>query len=155
MDTIDELYDEIRDNKDGWYLNFTADGTNPSQRNVTDSALVRSALFFNAFTPTPDACDAIGTNHLFVLDFTTGTAFPYNVIGIDTTVTPGKEMAMSNIETGPGLHSSVTIHTGSGSDKVTAVSQSSTGALTTEKAELPPSTTTTGRKSWREIWDYD
>jgi type IV pilus assembly protein PilY1 len=155
VDTYPELEDEINDNHDGWYRDFTADGTNPSQRNVTDSALVRSALFFNAFTPTPDACDAIGTNHLFVLNYTTGTAFPYNVIGIDTTVTPGKEMAITNIETGPGLHSSVTIHTGSGSDKVTAVSQSSTGALTTEKADLPPPTTTTGRKSWREIWDYD
>jgi type IV pilus assembly protein PilY1 len=164
VDTWQELADEIEASYDGWYRDFTYDGTNPSQRNTTASVLLRSTVLFTAFTPTPDACDAIGVSHLFAISSATGTANPYDTIGIDTTVTPGKELSLDNIELGLGLASSVTIHTGSKSG-TKAVSQSSTGEIFDNPVNGDGGGggggggggfgSAFGRQSWQEIWNYD
>jgi type IV pilus assembly protein PilY1 len=55
----------------GWYLDLTADGTNPSEFMVGNPKLVSGILFFNTYTPSSAICDN-GTSYLMALNYLTG-----------------------------------------------------------------------------------
>jgi type IV pilus assembly protein PilY1 len=146
----DNLYENfaayIRDNTNGWFVDFHADGTSPSARNVTQAVQVSSVLVFTDYTPFPDICEPEGDSSLYAMNFATGTAAPYGALGID----PVTGISFVKTDLGKGLSSAPTIHRGSKNDgRVTGITQQSTASVTGTPIYLPP--TEPGRQSWREI----
>ncbi len=148
MTTFSELEDAV-EASDGWQLDYTADGTNPSTRSVTAPVEFRGYLVFNDYTPDTDICEAEGESVLHVLYAKTGTAYPFSVIGTQDVAT--KKLVLSEMEPIAGLSSTPVIHQGTGNAAGTAsiISQDSGGGLSNVQANF--GTAVTGRSSWREI----
>ncbi|MDJ0956325.1 MAG: hypothetical protein QNI91_05700 [Arenicellales bacterium] len=145
-DTFDNLETHIRENTDGWYFDFDANGTDPSTRNVTEAVQVSSVLVFTDYTPFPDSCEPEGNSNLWALNYSTGTAAPFGALGTD----PVTDVAFVKTDLGKGLSSSPIIHRGSKTGgSVTGITQQSTASVTGTTINLPP--VPTGRQSWREI----
>lgn len=143
---FDVLEEYIRENTNGWFFNFEADGTDPSTRNVTEPVQVSSVLVFADYTPFPDICTPEGNSSLYALNYSTGTAAPFGALGID----PVTDIGFIKTDLGKGLSSSPIIHRGSKTGgTVTGITQQSTASVTGTTINLPP--IGSGRQSWREI----
>ncbi len=143
---FDNLETYIRENTNGWFFDFAANGTDPSGRNVTEAVQVSSVLVFTDYTPFPDICSPEGDSSLYALNYSTGTAAPYGALGAD----PVTDIAFIKTDLGKGLSSSPIIHRGSKTGgSVTGITQQSTASVTGTTINLPP--VQSGRQSWREV----
>lgn len=134
----------------GWYRNLATNGTNPSERVVSAQALLGGLLLTAAYTPGTSICTGLGSSVLYGQNYQTGTGDPSAFFGTDSS---GNVSVSSTL--GAGLPAPPSLHTGddtsaaSGSKKVTACTQTSTGAiLCKDVATLKP--VTSGEASWRE-----
>ncbi len=137
--------------KDGWYKHFTTDGSNPSERSISEIKNVQRLALFSLYTPPTDTCSSEGTSTLNSLCYDTGTACPPAALGT-TSVTEGgvvHEVVKGSVALGTGIASTPVIHYGSGSSNPTVVTQMSTGSLIRTQITLP--SPSNGRVSWREI----
>jgi len=135
----------------GWYRNLTTNGTNPSERVVSAQSLLGGLLLTAAYTPGTSICTGLGASVLYGQNYQTGTGDPNAFFGSSTS---NGAVAVSSV-LGAGLPAPPSLHTGddtsaaSGSKKVTACTQTSTGAiLCKDVATLKP--VTSGEASWRE-----
>ncbi|MDR6936461.1 PilC/PilY family type IV pilus protein [Luteibacter sp. 3190] len=137
----------------GWYRNLTKSGTNPSERVVSAQSLLGGLLLTATYIPGTSICTGLGTSNLFALNYKTGTADPGAFFGTDGSST--KPMSVPSVSLGQGLPAPPSLHAGDTSDdrnggkKVTACTQTSTGAIICrDVVTLDP--VTSGETSWRE-----
>ena len=142
----------------GWKRNYANQATpvdTPAGRSVNRATLLDGVIFGTEFTPSTDLCGSEGTSKLLGLFFKTGTTTPNGIFGQQpcpgVTCPVGVTESIPSVDLGSGLASTPSIHIGKQDvpGKVTAVTQSSTGAIDTTNA-----TTLGGIKngeiSWRE-----
>lgn len=163
LETFDEIEEEIdADNVAGWYLNLppiTGElGIAPSTRNTTNSVLFSSVLLTTVFQPSEDPCEGEGASRLYGLYYKTGTGYPDSpILETTTEVKEGEVVYLTDrfIDLGTGNASSPSITTGSGTDKITAYTQVSTGVTIQTEVEAI-SDTRAGRSSWvdKDLSDY-
>lgn len=136
----------------GWYRNLATNGNNPSERVVSAQSLLGGLLLTATYVPGTSICTGLGTSYLFGLNYKTGTADPGAFMG-----TGGASNTLANPSTalGQGLPAPPSLHAGdtssdrNGSKKVTACTQTSTGAIICKDVvTLDP--VTSGETSWRE-----
>jgi len=141
------LEKEIED-IDGWYYNM--DVVNTATRNMGNAVSVNKLLAYTLYTPTEDLCNNIGTTALRISCLTTGTACPFDVLGVDENDTYG-DRAIDEVHFVNGLVTDISIHyDGSGNPQVIGHGQH--GDIHRQAFQLPP--LFFGRQSWREIIDY-
>ncbi|MBI2801518.1 MAG: hypothetical protein HYX63_14770 [Gammaproteobacteria bacterium] len=142
----------------GWkrdYANQATPVDTPAGRSVNRATVIDSVVFGTEFTPSTDLCGAEGTSKLLGLFFKSGTTTPTGIFGQQpcpaNSCPTGVTESIPSVDLGAGLASTPSIHIGKQDvpGKVTAVTQSSTGAINTTNA-----TTLGGIKngeiSWRE-----
>ncbi|NIR32542.1 MAG: hypothetical protein GWN84_25195 [Gammaproteobacteria bacterium] len=154
-----ELVQEVEE-AGGWKYDYETNSADPSQRGIVDSALTGGILFNPAFTPGNDLCNSEGKSELLGFFFKTGTPLPSPTVfgsvcsdGSDSC--PDNELiSLPSVDLGSGLASSPSIHAGAGhgSQEVSVVEQTSTGAIVLEKATTA-SGVLSGEVSWREHSD--
>jgi len=147
-DDFNVLQAHIRDNTDGWYFDFEADGISGSTRNVKAATTVSNLLILTDYEPSDDICSPEGFSGLYVLDYTTGTAGIHGPLGQDG----GDPLAFNNtrVDLGKGLASEPSVHQGAKRPGVVSIiTQQTTAAITQNDATLAP--VTGGRESWREL----
>jgi type IV pilus assembly protein PilY1 len=136
----------------GWFRNLEQGGTNPAERVVSAQSLLGGLLLTATYVPGTSICTGLGTSNLFGLNYKTGTADPGGFMG-----TGGSDNTLANpsIALGQGLPAPPSLHAGdtgndrNGSKKVTACTQTSTGAIICKDVvTLDP--VTSGETSWRE-----
>lgn len=143
--------------KGGWYRNLYKQSSDPSGRNISASAKARSIVFFSEYKPAANVCQPEGTSLLYGVDYQTGTAVPFTVFGLDTSVTNNDgELSLVALDLGQGMASAPVIiennsgnRTGSSDSIVSILTQSSTGVLRVDLATV--GNYSTGRQSWSEI----
>lgn len=135
----------------GWYRNLQIDGQNPSERVVSAQALLGGLLLTTTYVPGTSICTGLGNAYLVANNYKTGTADPG--AAIFGTGTGGRINESQGL--GQGLPAPPSLHSGSagedrnGSKKITACTQTSTGAIVCKDvATLKP--VTSGETSWRE-----
>jgi Tfp pilus tip-associated adhesin PilY1 len=141
----------------GWYRDLPADGTTPSTRVINAAINLAPFVFYSDYTPGAAACEAEGSSRLSSLYVRTGTAYPFAVLGSnssDTVTTASGTLAslsLRDVSLGSGLASQPVEHRGTGLDpgQATIITQGSAADLDTTKIQLPPPSA--GRRSWREI----
>ena len=161
--TWNDLRDHI-ETTPGWYRDFDNPVTDPSTRNISHAlSLFNEFLVFTSVKPEVGSCDAAGESFLSVLHIQTGTAYPFDVIGLGSPNANGSQQALDTIDLGIGIHSAPVIHVGSGGTTIITQSSGSGGSsgasgggggasgggLSGNNANAPSNTGE--RKSWREI----
>lgn len=141
--------------KDGWKKSLPADGTDPSTRVLSTSALIGQVLFSSTYTPGTNLCDSLGNSDLYGVFFATGTALPPSVLGtIDLDNDPSTpDFVLDHIDIGSGIASSPSIHTGEGvgDSGVTVVTQTGVGAIDRQEAQVKGGVRS-GEMSWRQLY---
>lgn len=74
---------EMRTNQDGWYLSLNTNGTFPSERIITEAAVLGGIVLTPAFTPSDDICALGGKTEYVGLYYETGTGYTRQVFDID------------------------------------------------------------------------
>ncbi|SKB82805.1 PilC/PilY family type IV pilus protein [Luteibacter sp. 22Crub2.1] len=135
----------------GWYRNLSTAPSSPSERVVSAQALLGGLLLTSTYVPGTSICTGLGTANLFGLNYKTGTADPAAFFG----TTGGNQLASPSLPLGQGMPAPPSLHAGdttndrNGSKKVTACTQTSTGAIICKDVTtLNP--VTSGETSWRE-----
>jgi type IV pilus assembly protein PilY1 len=155
--TYSALKAAIPKHKGGWFRNLYKNSTEPTGRNISESAKSRSIIFFTEYKPNHDSCRPEGTSLLYGVDYQTGTAVPFTVFGVDSSVTNNSgELAETAVDLGQGMASAPKVienNSGSRTDSsdpiVSIITQSSTGVLQVDLATV--GTFATGRASWMQI----
>ena len=147
--TLQQAFDDPK--VAGWYRVLSSSANNPAERVVSAQSLLGGLLLTATYVPGTSICTGLGTANLFGLNYKTGTADPQAFFG----TTGGKQLANPSQSLGQGLPSSPSLHAGNisndpnGSKKVTACTQTSTGAIVCKDVvTLDP--VTSGETSWRE-----
>ncbi|MGE7138322.1 pilus assembly protein [Luteibacter sp. NPDC031894] len=135
----------------GWYRNLQVNGTNPSERVVSAQALLGGLLLTTTYVPGTSICTGLGNAYLVASNYKTGTADPG--AAVFGTGTGGRINDATGLGQGlpapPSLHAGSAGESNNGSKKVTACTQTSTGAIVCKDvATLKP--VTSGETSWRE-----
>jgi len=139
----DALTDEVGA-KEGWYIDLTTDGANPSERVIHKAAILGGIVFFTAFTPNSDICGFGGDGVLYAPNFETGTANEQEVIGTNNGT------ILRSTEIGFGLPSKIALHVGQEEGGATGYVQQSTGVV--RRLELNLGDAIRSRiTSWREM----
>jgi type IV pilus assembly protein PilY1 len=155
-----QLENAISAEKSGWFHNLTYDGADePSGRNINGSARFRSLIFYTEYVPSDNVCIPEGQSELHAVHYKTGTATPYDVLGVDATITKDTtgnnegELVLAGLELGKGLASAPTVivnNAGSSSNAAgTLAIQLGTGEL--KLVNFGEGGSKGGRESWREI----
>jgi type IV pilus assembly protein PilY1 len=153
-----QLENAISQEKSGWYRDLSHSGAgDPSGRNINGSARFRSLIFYTEYVPSNVACVPEGSSELHAVHYKTGTATPFDVLGLHDTITKNSnELVLSGLELGQGLASAPTIiinNSGSVSGASNAAGslavQLGTGEL--KIINFGEGGSKNGRESWREI----
>jgi Tfp pilus tip-associated adhesin PilY1 len=155
--TYSALKAAIPKHKGGWFRNLYKNSTEPTGRNISESAKARSIIFFTEYKPNSNSCQPEGSSLLYGVDYQTGTAVPFTVFGVDSSVTNNSgELAETAVDLGQGMASAPKVienNSGSRTDSsdpiVSIITQSSTGVLQVDLATV--GTFATGRASWMQI----
>jgi len=157
ISNYNQLKKAIAEHKQGWKIDFPANGSDPSTRNLNQAAIFGPILLFTSYTPSSNICEPEGDSRLFAVDYQTGTAFPHGALGFDASVTLTQvsggntevsDLSINNVSLGKGISSSPVIHNSKQGD-IKVFNQNSTGAISETKVTLPPESG--ARLSWREI----
>lgn len=81
---LQELETNIQDNDDGWYRALTTNGSDPSERIVSEPAVLGGMVFVPAFTPNTDICGFGGETTFYAVYFATGTGYTRQIFEIET-----------------------------------------------------------------------
>jgi type IV pilus assembly protein PilY1 len=130
----DLLVEAERDIYDGWYrslcpgsISATADNncstTGPSERSITEPAILSGIVLYPTFSPSSDPCGFGGDGRLWALYYKTGTAYWKWIFG-NSSQNPIEDA----LYLGSGLSSSFGIHIGK-QDGATVFTQMSTGTI--------------------------
>lgn len=65
----------VRQNKDGWYLSLKTSGSDPSERIITQSAILGGIVLTPTFTPSADICGMGGDTTFVGVYYETGTGY--------------------------------------------------------------------------------
>ena len=160
---LDTLENDIKNNYDGWYLNFSEAG----ERNLGQAAVFGDIVTFSTYAPNSDVCATEGESYLYGLYYKTGTAYCEGILkpgndtggigdkateGIDdkgTTEDTSDDTVLSKISVGRGYSTTPNIHTGKQQGSK-AFLQTSTGAIIgIEQAN--PGITKSGKVSWQDF----
>jgi len=151
VDTEEELAAYIRDTKSGWFRDLPTNGGAPSDRVFTNSSSARGLLFFTAFEPNDNLCEAsAGTSDVYGLSMITGTATGFGIFG-DQNSNGDSDVL---VDLGEGRASEVVLFLGQGlgNDLGRGIIQQDNGKLTNLPIRLGPvSSPQILRRSWREI----
>ncbi|MDL1960208.1 MAG: hypothetical protein LWX01_00640 [Deltaproteobacteria bacterium] len=145
--SVNTLANDIKNNWDGWYLNFSETG----ERNLGQAAVLGDIVTFSTFVPNNDLCAYEGRSYLYGLYYKTGTAYWEGVLKTDdsngTGIGPNNKV-ITKIDIGKGYSETPNIHTGREAGSKAFV-QTSTGAIIgIEQAN--PGITKSGKTSWQE-----
>ncbi|MBF0140592.1 MAG: hypothetical protein HQL74_09975 [Magnetococcales bacterium] len=140
----------------GWYRTLGYDGSNPSERVVTQMPLIGGTLVATSYTPNADLCQIEGTSNLYGLYYKTGTTHSSAILSSATlqgATSTTKTLSLTSTSLGRGLATSPDVHIGTGKSAgdVTVVVQQSTGAIGQADAKLVTKTERSGEISWREF----
>ncbi len=69
--SFNTLANDIKNNWDGWYLNFSETG----ERNLGQAGVLGDIVTFTTFVPNDDLCAHEGRSYLYALYYKTGTAY--------------------------------------------------------------------------------
>jgi type IV pilus assembly protein PilY1 len=153
LDTFDDLYDYMDDEK-GWvkHLSYLGTGT-PSERVLFSSVLYKTSLLITSYEPNIDQCVVEGFSKLHGLNFRTGTAEQHALLTQTNGVSAG------SISLGIGLASGINVITTTETELDTdgqrnpggaqVVAGTSTGGVPTK--DLYDAPTTGGRMSWEKL----
>ncbi len=158
INNFNQLEYAISNDKQGWYQRLTyTNASEASGRNINGAARFRSIIFFTEYVPSNAAdksCSPEGSSGLHAVHYKTGTATPYDVIGVDELTTKNEgELVLSGLDLGQGLASAPTIITNNSGTKDnsagTVAMQLGTGEL--KLINFGEGGTRGGRESWQEI----
>ena len=143
-----QLMEQYIDNyKKGWYIDFDANGTDPSGRVISRATYYRQLVLFSSFLPGADAvCNPLGDSYLYAVYGRTGTAYPDAGLPNQTCsvcITGNPEETPAYISIGKGQASDTILHRG------VAITKLGTGGTNQQAIKGIPEKT--GRQSWREI----
>jgi type IV pilus assembly protein PilY1 len=90
-----DFAEAVRKNEDGWYLPLLTSGTSPSERIITQSAILGGIVLTPTFTPSSDICGQGGNTTFVGVFYETGTGFirqlfDFVTIRTDDTTIPGE-----------------------------------------------------------------
>jgi type IV pilus assembly protein PilY1 len=74
-----DFVDKVRNEEDGWYLSLVTNGTSPSERIITQAALLGGTLLVPTFTPNNDICGENGDTTFVGVYYETGTGYTSQV----------------------------------------------------------------------------
>ncbi len=135
--------------KRGWYLDLTANGSDPSERVVYDPQILGTILNFVTVVPSTDVCAYGGDSWDFLLDPITGSSPDYAAFtGVPVITTASGPLFASRRKSTVGISptgTTITIGRGSGFD----YKGGSTGNI--EKFEVTLKAAAGARLSWREL----
>ncbi len=140
--------------KKGWKIEL-ATGS-PSERVVSRTTLFGEILFATPFTPSATLCEGEGSSKLFGVFYKTGT--PRAAIPTFGTISNATESLLDDqvirsVSLGQGLAAGVALHLDASSSiatsRLTAISQTSTAALTTTRATVGAGARS-GEIDWRD-----
>ena len=85
-DTMDfrKFVKEIREKKDGWYLPLKTSENNPSERIITQSAILGGIVLTPTFTPVSEICGMGGDTTFVGVFYETGTGYLRQLFDITT-----------------------------------------------------------------------
>ncbi|MFL0801626.1 MAG: hypothetical protein K6L80_14330 [Agarilytica sp.] len=148
VENFEKLITSIRDNRAGWTIDFVANGSDPSMRNISKGAVANNVLFFSSYQPSSSMCQPEGTSRLYGVDVRTGTAIPFEVFAPDDDPNSHEnDVVDAYITLGQGLASAPKVIRNS--DGVTVfTSKSTTEQINTD---VRIGVYKTGRQSWRQI----
>ncbi len=153
VNTFGGLEKKIEEEK-GWIRRLSPSVSSaPSERVVTDTALIAETLFATSYTPNTDLCLPEGTSALYGLYYKTGTGHPdAPAFGTSYNATQNLDEIIDKVDLGRGLAASPSLHSGSqnGNNDVTIFSQTSTGKIERTEAKTK-GYVRSGELSWREI----
>jgi len=136
--------------KQGWFLDFL----DAKERNLGQATLLGGILTFTTFVPNNEPCETGGSSWVYFLDYETGTAPQFSVIGTDpddrtsaNDKVADKEKVLKRKSLGNGLATSPGLHTGRQTDVKTLI-QSSSGAISSLQQKTF-GRTKSGMTSWR------
>jgi len=145
--SLNTLANDIKNNWDGWYLNFDETG----ERNLGQAGVLGDIVTFSTFVPNNDLCAYEGRSYLYALYYKTGTAYWEGVLMTDdnngTGIGPNNKV-VSKIDIGKGYSETPNIHTGREAGSKAFV-QTSTGAIISIE-QANPGITKSGKASWQE-----
>nr|WHW29621.1 hypothetical protein [uncultured bacterium] len=155
--TLTELRKVILTAKQGWYrdLPMPSVNTDPSSRVISDTAFLKTQIFFTSFQPDSEIRENIcigglGESELYALNLTTGTASDFAALGIEGSATAGT--AAASIDLGKGTAATPIVFTSEaiGGNKSKVITQKST----TESKNIAVKTGSTKflRSGWRQIF---
>ena len=78
-----QFVNDMRWNEDGWYLSLITNGTLPSERIITRSAILGGIVLTPTFTPNSDICGMGGDTQLLGVYYETGTGYTTQIFDID------------------------------------------------------------------------
>lgn len=144
-----ELREFITQETGGWVRDLPNNGATPSDRVFTDTNVVRGLLFFTAFAPNDNLCEASsGTSDVYGLDLTTGTATGFGIFG-DRDGDGFSDTALEGLD---NRASEVVLFTQAGSNLGRGFVQGDDGTITNIPVQFGPLLTPSVlRRSWREI----
>ena len=145
--SFNTLVNDIKNNWDGWYLNFSETG----ERNLGQAGVLGDIVTFSTFVPNDDLCAHEGRSYLYALYYKTGTGYWKGVLKTEdnngTGIGPDNKV-VSKIDIGKGYSETANIHTGR-EEGSKAFVQTSTGAIISIE-QANPGITKSGKLSWEE-----
>lgn len=107
------------DNKKGWYRDMAEHhgAGDPAERVFNASLVLRSSVIFTSYVPNADLCALEGEGFLYALNFRTGAAEAYGVLGIDDDDKDGNGEVKTSVSTGEGANSEVIVINSTGNEK--------------------------------------
>ncbi|MGE0484819.1 MAG: pilus assembly protein [Gammaproteobacteria bacterium] len=138
----------------GWYFDFDVDGTEPSERIVSNPTLIGGILLATPFTPATDQCGAEGSSREIGRAFNSGLVPEEGIFGTEPcqSCPDGVYEAIGDVNLGAGQASSVSIFIGAQTipGVVTGFTQSDTGAITNNEISTMGGIRN-GEISWQEF----
>jgi type IV pilus assembly protein PilY1 len=145
--SLNTLANDIKNNWDGWYLNFSETG----ERNLGQAAVLGDIVTFSTYVPNNDLCAYEGRSYLYGLYYKTGTGYCEGVLKTDdnngTGIDPSNKV-ITKIDIGKGYSETPNIHTGREAGSKAFVQTSIGAIIGIEQAN--PGITKSGKTSWQE-----
>jgi Tfp pilus tip-associated adhesin PilY1 len=96
---------DFMDTKKGWYHDLRSHQVSgdPAERIFNGSLVLRSTVIFTSYLPNADLCALEGDGFLYAMNFRTGTAEAYGVLGLDD------DVVRDSVTTGKGANSEVIV----------------------------------------------
>jgi type IV pilus assembly protein PilY1 len=124
-----DFADKVRRLEDGWRLSLNADGTSPSERVITRTAVFGGIYLTPTFTPDEDICSLGGNTNLLGGYFETGTAYLLPIFYVLPAGAPETTVSRRHPDTFVGMPpSTVVFHVGQEKGAMASI-QLSTGEV--------------------------